>query len=85
MGDSESVVVLKQGDWVLWQDGDTSGVGRIATIDEGIAHYSTYVYIVSPESYGNPLGRPDKVMHLSIEHCTKIDPAIAKIYGHNNV
>jgi hypothetical protein len=73
------MAVLKQGDYVLWQDGSLSGVGRVSIVEEGIAHYSTYVWVK-----GLANKSPD-VKHLPIEYCTKIDPAIAKVYGHDNV
>ena len=85
MGDSKPMVVLRQGDWVLWQDGGESGIGRISMIEEALEHYSTYVYVASPEAYGNPITRSKKLMRLPIKCCTKIDAAIAKVYGHNNV
>ena len=80
MGDSEPMAVLKQGDWVLWQDEGCSGVARVCAIAEG-----KHVFLVSPEVYGNPIAYPKYPMNLPIECCTKIDPAIAKVYGHNNV
>jgi hypothetical protein len=49
MGYSKSMVVLRQGDWVLWQHGGESGIGCISIIEEALEHYSTYVYVANLE------------------------------------
>lgn len=75
---------LKQGDWVLWQKDGKRGVGRVYLV-VGSEDGSTYAWVMDPEHYGNPLAPAKYRRNINTNDCTKIDPAIAKVYGHNNV
>lgn len=72
MGNEESMAVLKQGDYVLWEFNGSSGVGRVLLVD--IDH----VWVLDKwRSDGVDLD----AHYAKKTKCTKIDPAVAKLYG----
>lgn len=72
MGNEESVAVLKQGDYVLWEFNGSSGVGRVLLEDPEI------VWIM--DSWRSD-GLDIDAHYIEKTKCTKIDPAVAKLYG----
>lgn len=74
MGDPKSMAVLKQGDVVLWQSDGTSGVGTISLTDGRVCWI---------KGVPSPIKQHD-LHFVDAKNCTKITPAIAKLYLNSN-
>jgi hypothetical protein len=74
MGDTEPMVVLKQGDVVLWQSDGTSGVGTVSLTDGKVCWI---------KGVPSPIKQHD-IHFVAVKNCTKITPAIAKLYLNSN-
>lgn len=66
---------LKQGDVVLWQSDGTSGVGTISLTDGKVCWI---------KGVPSPLLNNYGIHFVAVENCTKITPAIAKLYLNSN-
>lgn len=79
MGNKQSVdVLIRQDDYVMWEHGGYSGVGRVVAVERGGRNPVAYVLDTT-----QPLLEAD-IKVRPVNQCTKIDPAVAKLFENSN-